>query len=87
MTSKEVPTPWLRYDEAMRFANGLPDLARRQFVLVGLMGVVLHLWKREEPAAPFDLLYLAKALDQMFEGKAALERILAGEDLRWWNDE
>ena len=85
--NSERQVVWLRYAEAYQFANGISELDRRQFVLLGLSSLRLHLSRREQPVMDFDLLFFAKSLSQMFESRGAITSILAGEDLRWWPDD
>lgn len=73
----------------MAFVKALPksDLSLRQFVLRAVTAAQMRADRGEHPQESFDLLFFVKTMVDLFEQRANLARIIAGEDLRWWSDD
>lgn len=76
-------------EAAKSYVDSLPkaDLALRQFLARAMMSARMRAAAGDSPGEPFDLLFFVKTMVDLFEQRANLARIIAGEDLRWWSDD
>jgi len=85
MTEKDEG--WSSYEEAMALVRTITDLAERQFVMRAVTAALSCRAAGHAPARPFDLLFFVETMRALFAQRENLQRVLAGEDLRWWTDE
>lgn len=83
---QEQMLPWVNYNEAMERVRRIDDMAEEQFVMRAVTLVVQRFSSGTFPTARFDMLYFVDVMSELFQQKAALAQILAGEDLRWFTD-
>ena len=73
-------------EDAFKIAYAIEDLGERQFALRALTIASLNQYDEKGPSFPFDMMYFLRVIRLLYEQKTELQRVLAGEDLRWWAD-
>jgi hypothetical protein len=79
--------PWVNYEDAMTRVRAYSDLALEQFVMRAVNIVVQRFAEQRFPAEKLDMLYFVEVQEQLYEQKAALIRVLNGEDLSWFGQD
>jgi hypothetical protein len=73
--------------DAFTRAEAIEDVGRKQFVLRLLTAALIRINRGDLPASPLDMTFLVGCASDLYDQRAALTKIFAGEDLRWWPDD
>jgi hypothetical protein len=76
-------------EEAARFIERIADPVTKSLVNLAFVHLVkkAHLSKSEQPASDVDLLFVVKALAELFSEREVIARTLEGERVGAWFDE
>ena len=78
----------LRQEEAKRVFRSIDDLAVNQLMNMAFFQVIKWYTSGEKMiASDFDICFFTEVMKEVFSDKATIQRILNGEDLRWFTDE
>jgi hypothetical protein len=77
----------LNQRDAFARAEAIEDVGRKQFVLRFLTAALIRVSRGDRPASSLDMTFLVGCASDLYDQRAALTKIFAGEDLRWWPDD
>lgn len=78
----------LRYDEAIDRLRQAEDLRTRQLAYDAVFRVLRRFTEqRDLPVADFDLEFFVEIVLEFCSEHENIQRLLNGEDLRWWPEE
>jgi hypothetical protein len=81
-------TEILRQEESWEILSSIKDLKTNQLLNKATMCIVhTYMNSKEQPVSNFDLRFFVEAMLEFCNDHETLKRILAGEDLRWFDDE
>jgi hypothetical protein len=78
----------LRQDEAKLCMRSVDDLVVSQLMNLAHFQVIKWYTSGEKPiAGDFDICFFMEVMKEVFSDKKTIQRILNGEDLRWFADD
>jgi hypothetical protein len=84
----DQPVELLRQEESKSIMESVDDLVVSQLMNLAHYQVIKwYVTGEKYIAADFDICFFMEVMKEVFSDKATIQRILNGEDLRWWPDE